>query len=203
MYKFVAVLFLAVISPLTALATPITYSVIPAALDNNLNLTGSITTDGTIGTLAVGNFVSWSLHMQQTVAPFQSYAASGVLPRSLSGPVTATSTSFSMPWAEPPIDSNSTSGSILRLGDLNFQPISAEFRAITYLASVSEEGTIPGWYSAIIGFSPLGPPGLAVITYSAPPPSLFVFATVPEPNTIVLSALGLIGLAAWGWRRRR
>ena len=31
----------------------------------------------------------------------------------------------------------------------------------------------------------------------------FRVATVPEPSTAVLAALGLIGLAAWGWRRKR
>jgi hypothetical protein len=27
--------------------------------------------------------------------------------------------------------------------------------------------------------------------------------TIPEPSSVVLAALGLIGLAAWGWRRKR
>ena len=31
----------------------------------------------------------------------------------------------------------------------------------------------------------------------------FRVATVPEPSTAVLAALGLIGFAAWGWRRKR
>jgi hypothetical protein len=26
---------------------------------------------------------------------------------------------------------------------------------------------------------------------------------VPEPGTLIFSALGFIGLAAWGWRRKR
>ncbi len=27
--------------------------------------------------------------------------------------------------------------------------------------------------------------------------------SVPEPSSAILAALGLIGLAAWGWRRRK
>lgn len=29
------------------------------------------------------------------------------------------------------------------------------------------------------------------------------FVTVPEPSSLVLACLGLIGLAAWGWRKRK
>jgi hypothetical protein len=32
---------------------------------------------------------------------------------------------------------------------------------------------------------------------------LYVATLVPEPSTLILAALGLIGFAAWGWRRKR
>ena len=28
-------------------------------------------------------------------------------------------------------------------------------------------------------------------------------AIIPEPSTIILAAIGLVGLAAYGWRRRK
>ncbi len=30
-----------------------------------------------------------------------------------------------------------------------------------------------------------------------------LLVTVPEPSSVILAALGLVGLAAWGWRRKR
>lgn len=32
---------------------------------------------------------------------------------------------------------------------------------------------------------------------------LYVATLVPEPSTLILAALGLVGFAAWGWRRKR
>ncbi len=37
--------------------------------------------------------------------------------------------------------------------------------------------------------------GVLTLTYE--------FTPVPEPSTMILAAFGLVGLAAWGWRRRR
>lgn len=52
------------------------------------------------------------------------------------------------------------------------------------------------------GFDPLGNPsqtgGTALLSYGTAS-----IVPVPEPSSFVLAALGLIGLAAWGWRWKR
>jgi hypothetical protein len=198
MHKLVACFFLAVVavaSPSAALAAPITYDLIPVPLTEDFTLTGTVTTDGTIGNLVRGNFLSWSLHMQQTVAPFESHSATGDIPRPFAhtGLVTATQTSLSLPWATT--NSNDMVGTTLVFGDLNRDPMSARFQAITF------RGT---WYTSVTGTFVPGEPHTEFIFYTTLPPSPFVFAVVvPEPSALVLAALGMASITTMGWRKRK
>jgi hypothetical protein len=48
-------------------AAPITYSIVNnAAFQSGYTLSGSITTDGTIGELSYGNFAGWSFTITET-----------------------------------------------------------------------------------------------------------------------------------------
>jgi hypothetical protein len=68
-------------------------------------------------------------------------------------------------------------------------------------------------YANTITFTELGVEGANGFTYtplanqpgfvagSAGPVTYVILSDVPEPSTLALAAFGLIGLAAWGWRR--
>jgi len=73
-------------------------------------------------------------------------------------------------------------GSMYLLADL--VPI-RQFLSLYYGAAINDVGQITG----------LGDPGGSV--------QAFLLTPIPEPSSLVIAALGLIGLAAWGWRRKR
>jgi probable HAF family extracellular repeat protein len=84
---------------------------------------------------------------------------------------------------------NSNAGAFLHSGGVTqtlnslLDPLSGW--ALTFASSISDNGYIVG--QGTIGGENHG----------------FLLTPVPEPNALVLAALGLVGLAAWGWRRKR
>jgi hypothetical protein len=86
-----------------------------------------------------------------------------------------------------------------------------DFTTITFSDGSSQTVPVPNPSStdggiAFVGFTDAGLP-ISAITISTIGDVLGVddvrFGLVPEPSTLVLALIGLIGFAVWGWRRKR
>ena len=202
MLRSLAVFILAafIVFPAAALAQPITYDLIPAAVNANYILTGSIKTDGTIGTLAGGNIISWSLDIRETVAPFQNFTASNGS-KIIQGTITATPSALSIPFVTTPIGPFPLDGGKLILGDLNDDVMIALFQ--TEVGGSSND-VITSWAARTAVQVNMLEVGAALTFYpSSPLPPPFIFATAPEPSSVVLAFLAAAALAIVAIRKRR
>ncbi len=204
MRKSIAVFILAafIVFPAAALAQPITYDLIPAAVNANYILTGSITTDGTIGTLASGNIVSWSLDLRETVAPFLNITANNGQHRTFQGTITATPSALSIPFVATPIGPFPLDGGMLTLGNINQDVMNVSFQ--TAVGS-STNGVVTTWaaFTTVEDLSLQLAGGVQNFYASSPLPPPFIFATAPEPSSVVLAFLAAAGLAIVAIRKRR
>lgn len=158
------------------------------------SLTGTITTDGTIGTLALGpttapNILDWNLSMSDgtntvDMTPSNSFAGGG------------------------------NSGLVASATDLTFDfipgyGIPGELENFYIQGDTTGQLCYTGWYS---NCGPHGTPGISTyavggsgtLLLDAPMSGTQVIATVaaPEPGSAMLS-LPMIGLFAWGMRKKR
>ncbi|MGP0069831.1 MAG: PEP-CTERM sorting domain-containing protein [Isosphaeraceae bacterium] len=175
-------------APCIGTAAPITYAIQNYPADQNgATLSGTITTDGTIGELMDSNVLSWSW----TITP------TGGTPFTLSSVDVGsgfgiTGTGVSASTSEITIASPISQGF---LNDMVFTGIDAAglfydrfVGAGTYYGSVPN--TIPVWNT--------GNPAMG-----GTDPWVIAVASVPEPSTLTLAGLGVVSVLAFGLARRR
>jgi hypothetical protein len=190
-------LFLTVCLAAESMGGPITYNIESyAALQNGYTLSGTITTDGTIGTLARANVTSWSF----SVTGPTSYQLTSLTPTAgfVLDNLTATATSLTL--APPTADQESLlsfqggsfGSTITNLGyDRNPVNPGEGGPATDAYSSFNGTGAASGisWRDVVDN-----PPGLQLGG------STWVIATVtgsavPEPSTLTLALLGMACLA--------
>jgi len=160
---------------------------------------GTITTDGTIGVLEAGNILSWNLDLIDDLNPANNVTlttSNSGIPHPIGGGLSASATSmsfdFSVAGSEFLIQGNGTGGTHGYSSGWNYLCFSAtggwclegETIAPQYYAG---DGVIVTGSASPIGSQPLD---------QAP-------SSVPEPTTIALVGLGLVGLGAVSRRRKQ
>jgi hypothetical protein len=182
----------AVVSVFTASvqAATITYSLVNnAAYQNGLTLTGSITTDGTIGALAGGNITAWSWTLTDGSSNVVGTLSGGALDDYNVNNVSATATQILLPSAGPEF--------LFSLSDSNRN------KALDWVGNqgISMFGLPPSTtYRVYENASPM--PGWNVRNASLTSTSSgqwIVAEAIPEPTSALMSALGATMLL----RRRR
>jgi hypothetical protein len=169
--------------PLAAQASPITYDVNQTI--GSGSVTGSITTDGTIGALTAADVIGWNLHLNDgTQTGDLVSGANGAFVVVEGSALAASLTALTYNY-------NFASGTDFYFGDTN-SPFDGELCYTSYSNC---------WGPTGVGLYNVHEDGLSVFISQTGTQTIASVSAVPEPATLVLFGAGLAGLAAF--RRRR
>ena len=172
----------------TTLAGQITYSLQNYAADQNgSTLTGSITTDGNLGTLTAADIVAWTWTVTPPVgSPFTQSSGPGI--NTTIENLFATDTQLLLPELQ-----NEHSEIFLGTGDFGTGLLVYRREENNAIFLYGAQPSLPG-----TGFWLTENPGMG----GTDPWVIGVAAAVPEPSGVVLLGLGIMGLIVARARRR-
>lgn len=149
----------------SAQGSPIKYDLIPRTLPIGFELTGSITTDGTLGTLTTTNIVAWEWAVTDGNIGTSANSTAGTI--SFLEDLNATAQTLELVTLTNGLTLHSTTTNV----DLQF--LWAQFHAVTQLTG------------NLVGLSAVGRYDVLLVGNGFP------IATVPEPSSLVLAAIAL------------
>ncbi len=191
-------LFLTFVSVANSVGASITYNIQSyAALQNGYTLTGTITTDGTLGVLTSDDITAWNYTITNGTTTDQE---SGTGADAQIKGLTATSTQLTLPFPDP------TQSDYLSLLGRNTNGVLSGLVYVNF--GIDSNNNEPDFYYATISSPPTS--GFAWSTTAPVPPGLslggstwiIAQASVPEPGSLTLVLLGSACLAAVQWTRR-
>ena len=160
------------------------------AVEKGYNISGSITTDGWIGRLDGSHITAWTWTLTKhgsSIITISSTDAGAFV--ASDGNVFASSTDITM---GPPVGS---------FNEFQLIKPALGYYDLYYVRSSGDDslesddfGVFLDTYGAFEVYPPLGPPAIAL-----PDTNTWIIASVPEPSTFVIAAVGCLGLIA---RRR-
>jgi PEP-CTERM motif len=198
--KTFAIFLLATVAAFARIAnaTPITYTIEPTVLSGGYTLTGTITTDGTIGAIAASDISSWAW----TVTGPNTFSQSGLEPatNSVIEGLMATTSELYIPFADPPPFPQDAMGGQVFLSNSTTSHL--EFATFT---SWDQNPTVLSFQSVVDIGAP-APVSFArqLNDFGSVQPSgpMVVAVATPEPSALVLAGLGIAGLLFAARRRR-
>jgi hypothetical protein len=170
------------------------YNIVDHGFGSTTTMTGQITTDGTLGDIALGNHItSWNITFTVGFSQVTVTAAGGPTAGvpSLVGDVEATPTSIYIPTVDA-------------IGEENSMMLSPDDHSATIIWRNEWQGTSPGQIFQDIGILAAYPAdGWNYETLGQMVFTVATAAAVPEPSAALVAVFGAVAFIAYGWSRHR